>query len=500
MNILVVGVSHRTAPVELLERLAVGADQVPVLTQRLLTQPYLGESVVLSTCNRVEVYAAVTGFHGGLADVGAILAERAGCPVTDLVPHLYVHYDAEAVRHAFRVAAGLDSMVVGEPQILGQLREAYGQAAALGATGRLLHELMQHALRVGKRAHAETGLDRAGRSVVTAALDLGLALRADRLAGDLPAARRQGRSPGGWERPGSRGADLGGALVIGAGSMGALALATLRRAGVARLWVANRSLPHAQRLAESYGATAVSLTGIAALLPEVDTVICATASPEPVLTPAIVGPRQTPLLVLDLAVPRDVAPGVVDLPGVVLVDLDRLAAAAVPPVESDVRDAEQIVATEVDAFLSWLRGADVAPTVAALRARADDVVASELRRLGQRRQDLTDPQRADVAQTVHRVVQRLLHLPTVRVRQLAAEPGGEAYAAALRELFDLEVPAGVRASDLNLGDLHHGDLNLGDLDPSDLHPGQLGHGELGAEPGGTDVTGAVHRPPGEVAT
>jgi glutamyl-tRNA reductase len=423
VNLLVVGASHRTAPVAVLERLAVGPDQAPALLEKLLAEPYVGEAVVLSTCNRVEVYAAVTAFHGGLADVSRALAERAGCPPADLAKHLYVYYDGAAVDHAYRVAAGLDSMVVGEAQILGQLREAYHVATDVDAVGRLLHELMQQALRVGKRAHAETDIDRAGQSVVTAALDVA----AGTLGGPLDG------------RP---------ALVIGAGSMGALAVATLSRAGASPLSVANRGADRAARLADAYEAAPVRFDDLTTVLSTVDVVVTATASAEPVLTVDTVAeslarrsPGAGPLVILDLAVPRDVAPAVGDLPGVVLVDIDRLASTLdTPPHMEAVTAAERIVTAEVEAFLGWLRGAEVAPTVAALRARADDVVAAELRRLAQRRPDLTDGQRAEVARTVHRVVQRLLHSPTVRVRQLAAEPGGDQYALLLRELFDLDVP------------------------------------------------------------
>jgi glutamyl-tRNA reductase len=287
-------------------------------------------------------------------------------------------------------------------------------------TGRLLHELMQQALRVGKRVHAETGIDRAGRSVVTAALTVGL---------------------GGLDMTGRS------ALVIGAGSMGALALATLGRNGADQLLVTNRGAERARRLAELHGATAIDFADLGDALSTVDLVICATASAEPVLSAATVADVTSrrggrPLVVLDLAVPRDVEPAVGDLPGVTLVDIARLGDVLAGQESVSDRDAaEEIVTAEVESFLTWMRGADVAPTVAALRARADEVVAFELRRLAQRRTDLTDDQRAEVAQTVHRVVQRLLHPPTVRVRQLAATPDGDQYAAVLRELFDLEVPA-----------------------------------------------------------
>ncbi|MFF3851845.1 glutamyl-tRNA reductase [Micromonospora sp. NPDC002575] len=423
MKLLVVGASYRTAPVAILERLAVGPADLTRTLDRLLAQPYVSEAVLVSTCNRVEVYAAVSGFHGGLGDVCAVLAEQAGTPPASLANHLYVHYDAAAVDHVFRVAAGLDSMVVGEAQILGQLRDAYHWATGADSAGRLLHELMQQALRVGKRAHAETGIDRAGQSVVSAALDLAAGHLDGALAG----------------RP---------ALVVGAGAMGALGVATLSRLGAGPLTVANRGADRAVRLAESYGASAAPMAGLTDVLSTVDIVVAATAATEPVLTREVVtralagrDPDRGPLVLLDLAVPRDVEAGVAGLPGVEVIDIDRMAAVlAGGPAAAEAAAVERIVTAEVESFLTWLRGADVAPTVAALRGRAEDVVATELRRLAQRRPDLSDDQRADVARTVHRVVQRLLHQPTVRVRQLAAEPGGDQYAALLRELFDLQVP------------------------------------------------------------
>jgi glutamyl-tRNA reductase len=429
VNLLVVGASYRTAPVSTLERLSVAPAELPAALTGLLTQEYVGEAVILSSCNRVEVYAAVSGFHGGLSDICAMLAERAGVSPASLAAHLYVHYDTAAVRHAFRVATGLDSMVVGEAQILGQLRDAYHAATEADSAGRLLHELMQQALRVGKRAHTETGIDRAGRSVVTAALDAA--------AGHLAV----GSAAGLVDRP---------ALVVGAGAMGALSIATLARGGGGPRRVANRGAERAARLAEAYGATSVPFDELALALAEVDLVVSATASRGAVLTRDVLADalaarpadRPGPLVLLDLAVPRDVDPAVADLPGVVLLDIEALAEVlredGGPFAETGA--VERIVAAELEAFLGWLRGADVAPTVAALRSRADDVVATELRRLRQRRPDLSDEQRADVAHTVHRVVQRLLHSPTVRVRELAAEPGGDQYAALLRELFDLDVP------------------------------------------------------------
>ncbi|MET0419997.1 MAG: glutamyl-tRNA reductase [Actinoplanes sp.] len=419
MNLLSVGASYRTADVSTLERLAISESAVPELLEKLVRQPFVGEAVVLSTCNRVEIYAAVTGFHGGLGDVCNVLSETSGIPATELASHLYVHYDEAAVLHSFRVSAGLDSMVVGEAQILGQLRDAYHAATEADTAGRLLHELMQQALRVGKRAHAETGIDKAGQSVVTAALDV-----AESHLGPLA-----GRT----------------ALVIGAGAMGARSVATLTRAGVGPRQITNRSAARADRLAEAYGATAVPFEDLDEALRAADLVISATAASEPVLTRARLE-AAAPLIVLDLAVPRDVAPDATGVEGVRVIDIDSLAASRrEAPAAAETAAVEQIVTSEVEHFLAWLRGADIAPTVAALRNRAEDVVAGELRKLYSRRAEFTEEQRADVSRTLHRVVQQLLHSPTVRVRQLAAEPGGDQYAALLRQLFDLDVPHATQA-------------------------------------------------------
>ena len=459
MNLLVVGASHHAAPVELLERLAVSADQVPDLLRTLVAAPYVDQAVVLSTCNRVEVYAAVSAFHGGLSDIGGVLAQRAGMAVGDLTPHLSVRFETDAVRHVLRVAAGLDSMVVGEAQILGQLRDAYAVAAEQDTAGRLLHELLQQALRVGKRVHTETGIDRAGQSVVSAALALIPGIPPAAPDGDVTLA---GRS----------------ALVVGAGAMGGLALATLARAGASPLLITSRRTESAARAAELHGATAVSWEALGEHLSTVDLVVSVTASPDPVLRADLVGPalrsrtggslstmdsQSAPgarsslvgrsLAIVDLAVPRDVEPSVANLPGVTLIDLDTIARASLTaPSLADREAAEAIVATEVEGFEAWLRGADAAPAVAALRARADEVVAAELRRLWQRRPEIRDDQRADVAHTLHRVVQRLLHRPTVKIRELASSPDGDQYLALLREIFG-ELESRTYDGDLSVPDL-----------------------------------------------
>ena len=414
MNLIVVGASHRSASVPLLERLSVPPARQHQLLRGLVSGPHVAEVALVSTCNRIEVYAAVPAFHPGLSQVVAALAEQAGISADELAGSLYVHHGADAVAHVYRVAAGLDSMVVGEAQILGQLRDSYAAATDAESVGRLLHELLQQALRVGKRAHAETGIDQAPRSMVTAAL-----AQAGPLAG-----RR--------------------ALVIGAGAMGSLAVSALVRAQTGSITVVNRGHERAERLADAYAVEAASFDRLPVLLAEADVIVTATASIGHVLTVRTLAEAGTgEVVIVDLAVPRDVEPAVKELPGVSVIDIEHLAdsAAGHGHAAHVIAEAEAIVAAEVEAFLTWLRGAQVAPTVAALRARADELVAAEMGRLA-RRSDLTGEQRAEVAHAMHRIVQRLLHEPTVRVRQLAAGPGGEAYPQLLRDLFGLSIPAG----------------------------------------------------------
>jgi glutamyl-tRNA reductase len=362
-----------------------------------------------------------------------------------LSDHLYVHYAAAGVEHLFSVAAGLDSMVVGEPQILGQLRTAYAGAEQAGTIGRTLHEVVQQALRVGKRVHTETGIGAAGASVVSEAL----AATAIELAG----ADQDGATPDGMGLAGRR------ALILGAGSMGALTAAQLRRAGVAEIVVANRTEASAQRLAalcqaEGTPARAVSLDGVASVLSTVDMVICCAGATDAVLSVEQItdargvnripeSHRRAPLVVCDLGLPRNVEPAVGDVAGVTLLDLSAVARRMQQrDTGSDaVSAAHRLVAQEVRSYLAAQRTAEVTPTVAALRKRAAEVVDAELLRLDGRLPGLDAAVRDELARSVRRVVDKLLHAPTVRVKQLAEAGGGEAYADALRELFELDPQA-----------------------------------------------------------
>ncbi|KRV50920.1 glutamyl-tRNA reductase [Wenjunlia vitaminophila] len=426
MSVLVVGLSHRSAPVSVLERTALTGDDArsKLLQDAVVAEP-VAEAVLLSTCNRTELYADVDRFHAGVAELSTLLSQHTGVSLDELTPHLYVHYEDRAVHHLFSVACGLDSMVVGEGQILGQIKDALGLAQELHSAGRALNELFQRGLRVGKRAHSETGIDRAGQSLVT----FGLA-QLSGVVGDL-AGRR--------------------ALVVGAGSMSSLAAATLARAGVAELVIANRTEERAARLTETLrrngapGGRAVPFGHVPAELARADVVVSCTGAAGLVLTRETVADAVTergaggPLALLDLAMPRDIAPEVRELPGVHLVDLELLSEAeSLDPGAGDVDQVRRIVSAEVAAFSADQRAERITPTVIALRTMAADVVSTELARLAGRLPDLDDHARAEVAQTVRRVVDKLLHAPTVRVKQLAGEPGGAGYADALRELFDLD--------------------------------------------------------------
>ncbi len=424
MSVLVVGISHNSAPVSLLDKVARDAAGAHKLALDVADSEHVGEATVLATCNRLEVYAAVDRFHGSVEAISRMVVSPAGASPDALVPHLYVHYDDGAVSHLFNVAAGLDSMALGESQILGQAREALRLGQELGTVGPSLNTLFQQALRVGKRAHAETDIDRAAPSLVTAALE-----RARRRLGSLEQSR---------------------VVVIGAGSMAALAVATASRSGAGSVVVANRTLVNAERLADQYAARAIPLEGVEAALGQADLVICCTGAAGTVLDAptlrharaGVADPEARPLAVVDLALPHDVSPEVAEEPGVELIDLATLAGDLERAGErTEVSAVRAIIAEELSSFLAARRSASVTPTVVALRSMATGVVEGELERLASRLPDLDPAARAEIEAAVRRVADKLLHQPTVRVKELAGEAGAISYAAALAELFALDPDA-----------------------------------------------------------
>ncbi|NNG37921.1 glutamyl-tRNA reductase [Flexivirga sp. ID2601S] len=413
MSLIVIGMSHRTTGVDLLEQVVLGRGQAEQLETTLGGNEHVDASVVVSTCNRVEVYAEVDTFHGAVNGITESLSVATGLPVKTLRDHLYVHFEDRAVAHAFNVAAGLDSVAVGEAQILGQLRDALRTAQEGGHLAPALSALMQQALRVGKRVHTETDIDSVSRSLVERSL-----VRAQSVFGELSSQR---------------------ALVIGAGAMSGLAAHTLARAGVGEITIINRTPAKAQRLAEATGGTARDWADLAGAVADADLVISCTGAVGHVLDETNVGATEHAKVLVDLALPRDVAVELGDLAGITLLSLEDLSAGVADDAEkTQVEAAADLVTAEVAEFLVNRRAAAVAPTVAALRARAADVVAAELTRLGQRT-ELSEADAAQVQMTVHRVVEKILHTPTVRIKQLAGEEqGGQDYAALLRTLFDLD--------------------------------------------------------------
>lgn len=418
MSVLIVGVSHRTASVDVLEQLTLDASGVDKLMTQVAATEHVSEVAVLSTCNRLEIYAEVERFHGTVEELSRLICGLAPGETADpaMLGNLYVHYGDAAVAHLFHVAAGLDSMVVGEGQILGQTREALRLGQEHGTVSTALNVLFQQALRVGKRSHAETDIDRAAPSLIAAALDL---------TGDVAGKR---------------------ALVIGAGAMASVAAATLSRRDVASLTVVNRSWESARSLAREYGAEILPLAELDQALAVADVVVSCTGATGMVLAAEQVAAARagvsTPLTVIDLAMPRDVDDAVGDLPGVRLENLSRLSEQlADSDAARNVSGAREIVREEVEAFLGARRQASVTPTVVALRSMATTVVDAEIERVLGRLPDLDDQQRGEVEQAIRRVADKLLHQPTTRVKQLAGETETVSYAAALAELFALDPEA-----------------------------------------------------------
>lgn len=418
MSLLVLGLSHHAVPLDLLEAVALGTSESTELETTVFSSEYVRESVVLSTCNRTEVYAEVTAFHGAVIDIARALAERTGRSTAELQEHLYVHFEDRCVAHAFRLGAGLDSMAVGEAQILGQIRSALTRAQRDDHVGPILNALLQDTLRVGKRVHSETAIDDVSGSLVTAGL-----VRAQQVLGPLESAK---------------------VLVIGAGGMGALAATTVQRHGIHDLTIVNRGAARADRLADRLGARTRPFTDGATALADADLVVSSTGARGQIITHSDVLAAQEqrggrPQVYLDLAMPHDISRAVSDIPHVVRVGLEDLAADLSATGElPEVKAADDVVTAEVAAHVAGRAAGTVVPTITALRSRAEQVVADELVRLDRRLPHLDAATRAELEATVRRTVHKLLHTPTVRVKQLAETENGARYAHALHELFDLD--------------------------------------------------------------
>ncbi len=423
MPVVVIGLNHRTAPLAVREAMTVGPDAVAKTLHGLLTREYLSEAIVLSTCNRTEIYAVAEKFHGGYADIRSVLGEVAFLDPEDFTDHLYVHHDSAAAAHLFEVVSGLDSAVLGEHEIQGQVKTAWEASRTADAVGPNLNLLFRHALEAGKRVRNETGIGQGTASVSYAAV----ALAAEHLSAH--------------GRDGLRGAR---AMVLGVGDMGASMAASLADADVADLVIANRSFDRAESVAKSLDARSAHFAALADELVDADVLLTSTGAASVLLTrdevAAVVERREgRPLLLVDIAVPRDIEPSVADLPGVTVLDMDDLTAFADAGLADRRREVDAVrtlLDEELDRFRSATSARTVAPVIVALRSAAEKARSAEIQRAG--RSGMDAEQLAAFDAHSKSLVAKMLHQPTVALRDAAGTAKGDRLIQALRELFDID--------------------------------------------------------------
>ena len=424
MSIVVVGLNHKTAPISLLEKLSIADEQLDKALDHLGNYEHVAGGVILSTCNRIEVYSSVSKFHGGAQDLRNFLAEFCHVAPEHFSDHLYTYHDDGAVRHLFRVAAGIDSMVIGESEILGQVKRAYGVARDRKMTGRILDSAFERAFKVGKRARTETGIARDPVSVSSAAVELARrAFEGGSLAGKSVA-------------------------VVGAGKMGRLAARALAAAGVTDVTIVNRSEDRARELAGVFDAESRPLGDLVDVLRSADILITSTTAAGIVIDRSLVvsaleGRTAGPLFIVDIAVPHDVERSVAEQEGVVLRDIEDLRGvveASIGSRISEVSKVDEIVSAELERFGAWQRADGAAPVAAALVEQAERMRRAELERMGARLETMTPDQRDAVEAMTRRLVAQLLHDPLQRGRDLGGSKQGYPYLEALRALFGPDDP------------------------------------------------------------
>lgn len=422
MSLVVVGLHHRTTPIEVLERMTIPPAGLTKALAQVRSGDDIAEAVIVSTCNRTEIYAVCETFHGALGQLHRFLADRSGLPIERFAPHLFTAYDDAVARHLFTVSSGLDSAVVGETEVLGQLRAAFEVAQAQQTSGPHLSSLFRHALEAGKRARTETAISRGTASVSHAAVEL-----AGARLGTLV-----GRS----------------VLVLGTGDIGVSMATSLQLAGVADVLVANRTRQKAATLARRIGATAVALHELPAALERVDVLLTATSSETAVLgrddLEAVMTARLgRPLLVVDTGLPRDVEPSAASVEGVTLLDLDAIRAFVELGLEGRRREIDhvrEIVGEEVERYTAGAAARLVAPVLVSMREKFEDVRITELAHFDARLAALAPADRELVEQLTKRLVAKMLHTPTVRLKEAAGTTRGTRMADALRLLLDLDQP------------------------------------------------------------
>jgi glutamyl-tRNA reductase len=439
MSIVVVGLNHKTSPISLLEQLAIPDERHAKALAELMNSEHVAEGAILSTCNRVEVYASVTKFHPGAQGLRNFLSEFCHVAPEDFSDHLYTYFDEGAVSHLFRVASGVDSLVVGESEILGQVRKAIAFAEEEESVGRNLRRAFSQALTVGKRARSETEISRNPVSVSSAAVELARRAFAGRAGGVGSAGPQNGR--------GDHSLEGKSVVIVGAGKMGRLAVQALEAAGATETIVVNRGEERAQSLADAYGVKPRGLAELPEVLSGADIVICSTMAPGAVLDHKTVRTaverraRPDALFIVDIAVPRDVDPSVAEIEGVVLRDIEDLRALVENNMGgrmSEIAKVDGIVAAELERFTRWERAVEVAPAIARLVDRSEALRAAELERFSSQLAGVSDEQRATIEQLTRRIVNKILHAPLSKSKEIASSTQGHVYLEALYELFELE--------------------------------------------------------------
>jgi glutamyl-tRNA reductase len=419
MSIVVIGVNHRTSPVTLLEKVMVTGSGMADALRDLSAHDDIREVVVLSTCNRTEVYAIAERFHSAYTDILGFLCEKSGLVADEITPHLYSQFDDEAVVHLFEVAAGLDSAVLGETEIVGQVRQAWEFAMNEGASRSSLNLLFRHALEAGKRARTETGISRSTASMSHAAVEM-----SQDILGSLTGKR---------------------VLVVGAGEMGEGVAAALARAGAAHITVMNRTIERGEALAEKVGARVAQLEHLEIEITQSDLLLACTGAGNTIIDHALMSRArigvETPLLIVDVALPRDVDPEVNNLDGVTLRDLDHLSEWAQRGLElraAEVDQVRHIISEEVGRFTLDQAQRQAAPLVAQLREVVEAIRVGEVEKFDSRLAEL-DAEQREIVETITRgIINKMLHTPSVRLREAAGTPQGERLSAAVRDLFNLD--------------------------------------------------------------
>lgn len=420
MHILVTGLSHKTAPIDLREKMTFPASSQAEALNALSSAPHISEAVILSTCNRTEVYAVVNDTEAGKTETVSFLSEFCRLPADKIEPHLYFHTREHSIHHLLRVVCSLDSMVLGEAQILGQVKEAYQEALEAGSTSVILNKLFTHALKVGKRARTETGIGESAVSVSSVAVEL-----AQNVFEDL-----KGRT----------------VMIIGAGEMSQLTGQALRDGGVTSFMVANRTYAKAEQFAREFKAEPVRFEDFPKYMVRSDIVISSTGAPTSILDKGtmqrvMAGRRRAPIFLIDIAVPRDIDPDVGDLHNVFLYnvdDLQNVVAGNIADREAEARKVEELILEELNDFTGWLSSLEAVPTIAALTRRAEEIRNAEVEKALSKLDHLSDRDRNEINALAKIILSKMLHEPVVRLKRRSEEKDQYLYVEILRDLFDLD--------------------------------------------------------------